>query len=122
MRGRRGGLAIAGLLLAGAVAYRQVLGGKRRPPLSDAVSSAEAQAATEAFAVRSAARPRDAALPFAWSTASTIDPLVEGKSFFPRIFADIEDGRSSVHILMFGWREGEVGMKMAEVLKRKLGE
>ena len=27
-----------------------------------------------------------------------------------------------MHILMFGWREGEVGMKMAALLERKLAE
>jgi cardiolipin synthase A/B len=65
-------------------------------------------------------RPHDAALDFAWSTAATIEPWVEGVNFFPRIFSDVEAARSSVHILMFGWREGEVGTKMAALLERKL--
>jgi cardiolipin synthase len=102
-----------------------VLGIRQRPswpPPADAVTSASAQAATEAFAARPSARPRDAALHLAWSTAATIEPLVEGGNFFPRIFADVEAARSSVHILMFGWREGEVGMQMAELLERKLAE
>jgi cardiolipin synthase A/B len=86
------------------------------------VSAADAQAVTESFAARRGIGPRDAALAFLWSTAATIDPLVDGESFFPRIFADIERARSSVHILMFGWREGEVGMQMAELLERKLAE
>ena len=121
-RGRRG-LAITGLVLAAAfvVVYRQVLGVTQRPswpPPPDAVTPAAAQAATERFS----GRPHDAALSFAWSTAATIEPLVEGKSFFPRIFADVEAARSSVHILMFGWREGEVGTKMAALLRRKLTE
>jgi cardiolipin synthase len=117
--GLGGLLASAGLLAA----HRQALGIAQRrcwPPAADAVTAAEARAATEAFAARNGARPRDAALSFAWSTAATIEPLVEGTSFFPRIFADVEEARSSVHILMFGWREGEVGMRMAELLKRKL--
>ena len=59
---------------------------------------------------------------FAWSTAATIEPWVEGVNFFPRIFADVEAARSSVHILMFGWREGEMGMRMAALLERKLAE
>jgi cardiolipin synthase len=42
--------------------------------------------------------------------------------FFPRILADIERAQSSVHILMFGWREGEIGMEMAGLLERKLQE
>ena len=79
-----------------------------------------AQAATEAFGVWSGVRPHDAALPFAWSTAATIEPHAEGKEFFPRIFADVEGATSSIHILMFGWREGEVGMRMAALLEQKL--
>ena len=71
------------------------------PPPPDAVTSAGAQAATEEFAARSGVRPHDAALPFAWSTAATIEPWVEGKNF---------------------WREGEVGMQMAALPKRKLAE
>ena len=67
-------------------------------------------------------RPARAALPFAWSTAATIEPYVEGVNFFPRIFADVEAASSSVHILMFGWREGAVGTRMAALLQRKLAD
>ena len=84
------------------------------------MTAAGARAATEAFARREGARPHDAALDFAWSTAASIEPRVEGSSFFPRILADIEAARSSVHILMFGWREGEIGMEMARLLEEKL--
>jgi cardiolipin synthase len=107
------------------VVYRQVLGVTQQPswpPPADAVTSTGAQTATEAFVARDGTRPHDAALPFAWSTAATIEPLVEGVNFFPRIFADVEAAHSSVHILMFGWREGEVGMEMAALLRRKLAE
>jgi cardiolipin synthase len=115
--------------LAGAAlfvgAYRKVLGSPRRPswpPPHDAVTPAGAQAATEAFAALQGIGTRDAAFDFAWSTAATIEPWVEGVEFFPRIFGDVEAARSSVHILMFGWREGEVGTKMAALLERKLAE
>jgi cardiolipin synthase A/B len=104
------------------LAYRQVLGISRRdgwPPGPDAVSADEAQAAVEAF---SGGSPREASLPFAWSTAATIEPHVEGVEFFPRIFEDVEGARSSVHILMFGWREGRVGTELAALLERKLSE
>jgi cardiolipin synthase A/B len=105
--------------------YRQVIGVRELPswpPPGDAVTSAGAEAATESFAKRDGVRPHDAALPFAWSTASTIEPWVEGEVFFPKIFADIESARSSIHILMFGWREGEIGMRMADLLERKVAE
>ena len=113
---------IAGLLV---VVHRRVLGIVRRPswpPRSDAVTAEGARAATEAFAARGGVGPSDAALEFAWSTAATLDPCVDGASFFPRIFADVEAATSSVHILMFGWREGEVGMRMAALLEQKLSE
>ena len=120
-------LAIAGLVLAAVfvVAYRQVLATPQRPswpPPADAVTPASARSATEAFAARDGPRPHDAALDFAWSTAATIEPWAEGSNFFPRIFADVEAARQSVHILMFGWREGEVGTAMATLLKRKLAD
>ena len=119
-------LTLAALATAGLYAvHRHVLGIERRPcwpPPSDAVTPDGAQAATEAFAARASARPRDAALDFAWSTAATLEPWVDGEQFFPRILADVEAARSSVHILMFGWREGEVGLRMAALLERKLSE
>jgi cardiolipin synthase len=127
-RPRRGpqGLAVAALVAAALfVVYRQVLGITRKPswpPPPDGVTPAEAEAATKAFASRGRARPHDAALDFAWSTAATIEPWVEGANFFPRIFEDVESARSSVHVLMFGWREGTVGMRMAALLERKLAE
>ena len=116
---------VGAVVLLVVLAYRKVLGVKQRPswpPPADAVTPAGAQAATEAFVARSATRPHDAALPFAWSTAATIEPWAEGVNFFPKIFADVEGAKSTVHILMFGWREGEIGMRMAALLERKLAE
>ena len=124
---RREALGVVALAATGlfVVVHKRVLGIPRRPswpPGADAVTADGAQAATEAFAAREGVGTRDAALEFAWSTAATIEPWVDGANFFPRIFADVEAARSSVHILMFGWREGEVGMRMAALLERKLSE
>jgi cardiolipin synthase A/B len=118
-------LAIVTVAAASVAVHRRVLGLTQRdswPPSDDAVTAAGAQSATEAFAARDGLGPRDAALDFDWSTAATIEPWVEGRQFFPRIFADVEAARSSVHILMFGWREGEVGMRLAALLERKLAD
>ena len=118
-------VALLVLALVLVVVFRQVLGITQRPswpPPANAVTASGAEAATEAFAARDDVRPHDAALDFAWSTAATIEPWVEGTSFFPRILADVEGARSSVHVLMFGWREGEIGMEMAALLERKLAE
>src|SRR3954462_15309931 len=115
---RRGRWAFAGVAVLGVVLVwfsRRVLSPPQRaswPPPADAITPAGAEAAAS----------RGASPQFAWATAATIEPWVEGESFFPRIFADVEAAGSSVHILMFGWREGAVGMRMAELLRGKLAE
>ena len=123
---RRSAITLVAVAAAGLFfVHRRVLGIVRRPswpPPPDAVTPDGAQAATEAFAARASAGPRDAALNFAWSTAATLEPWADGENFFPRIFADVEAAASSVHILMFGWREGDVGTRMASLLERKLAE
>jgi cardiolipin synthase A/B len=96
-------------------AHRLVLRVDKRgswPPPPGAVTPAGAEAAAA----------QDGPLDFAWSTAATLEPWVDGREFFPRILADVETARSSVHILMFGWREGDVGMRMTALLERKLAE
>jgi hypothetical protein len=92
-----GGLAGAALW----VAHRRVLGITQRAswPPPDAVAAADALVATQGFGSQARARTRDAALDFAWSTAATIEPSGRGVNFFPRIFADVEAARSSVHTL-----------------------
>jgi cardiolipin synthase len=121
----RPGLALIGILAAAFFFFvsRQVLAIVEKPswpPPANAVTAAGAQLATERFVARSDVSPADVDIPFAWSTAATIEPWPEGKNFFPRIFADIENARSSVHILMFGWREGKVGTQLTDLLLRKL--
>jgi cardiolipin synthase len=123
---RRAATGVAvGAAAGAAVAYRKVLHERPQlswPPPGHAVTADGALAAAEAFARQPGVRPRDASLPFAWATAATVEPWAEGAEFFPRIFADVAAARSSVHILMFGWREGQVGMRMADLLRRKLAE
>jgi cardiolipin synthase len=105
------------------VVYQQVLMIEQKPswpPTATAITAAGAQRATERFVSRSDPKPADVGMPYAWSTAATIEPWPEGKNFFPRIFADIEHAHSSIHILMFGWREGEIGTKLADLLVQKM--
>jgi cardiolipin synthase len=88
------------------------------PPPPDAITADDAQSAVARFA----GGPTDVGVPYAWSTAATVEPWPEGKEFFPRIFDDVRGARASVHVLMFGWREGEVGTAFADLLIEKLEE
>ena len=88
--------------------------------MADAITAAGAQQAVETFAARSDPRPSDVGMPYAWSTAATVEPWPEGKTFFPKILHDIQAAHSSVHILMFGWREGEIGTQLSDLLIEKM--
>ena len=118
-------LAVLGILFATFffLVSRQVLAIVQKPswpPTADAITSAGAQQAAQQFSSRSDPRPSDVGMPYAWSTAATVEPWPEGKNFFPKIFDDIQRARSSVHILMFGWREGEIGTKLSDLLIEKM--
>lgn len=91
------------------------------PPSPDAIASDDAEAATEAFAAEPS-DPMDIGLEYAWTTADTFEVWPEGVEFFPRIFEDLEGAESSIHIIMFGWKSGEVGTEVADIVERKLAE
>ena len=88
------------------------------PPV-DGVTSANAEAATEAFVADSGARPSEADFGYAPSTAATSEPWVDGAAFFPKILDDINHATSSIHILMYGWKEGQVGREFTDAVSAK---
>ena len=61
-------------------------------------------------------------LGFDESTAASVEVLVEGASFYPRMLADIAAASSSVHINQFGFRPGVVGDRFADALIAKVAE
>jgi cardiolipin synthase len=62
------------------------------------------------------------ALAFAESSASSVEVLVEGHSFYPRMLADVASASSSIHINQFGFRPGVVGDAFADALIAKASE
>jgi cardiolipin synthase len=60
------------------------------------------------------------ALAFAESSASSVELLVEGESFYPRMLEDIAGASSSIHINQFGFRAGVVGDEFAAALIAKV--
>jgi cardiolipin synthase A/B len=59
---------------------------------------------------------------FEESHAASVEVLVEGTAFYPRMLEDIASASSSVHINQFGFRPGVVGERFAEVLVAKAKE
>ncbi len=120
-----GGLALVGVLLIAATwAWWQILRTEETstwPPV-DGVTSAESEAATETYVTTGERRPSAAAFSFAPSTAATSQPWVDGTSFFPKILDDINNAQSSVHILMYGWKDGDVGQAFSAAVRAKAAE
>ncbi|MGI9642839.1 MAG: phospholipase D-like domain-containing protein [Acidimicrobiia bacterium] len=91
------------------------------PPPSDAIAGDDAMTAVANF-VAGDPKPGDVGLPYAWSTAASIEPAAGGNEFYHRIFDDIEAASSSIHILMFGWKPGIPAGELADLLGKKLEE
>jgi cardiolipin synthase len=76
-------------------------------------------------AERLAATPvalRDLPIAFSGSSASSVEVLVEGQSFYPPMLEDLAKASSSVHINQFGFRPGVIGDEFADVLIAKAAE
>jgi cardiolipin synthase A/B len=91
------------------------------PPVGG-VTPQTAQAATEAFVADPDARPDQADFVYAPSTVATSEPWVDGATFFPKILADIDGATSSVDILMYGWKDGQVGRAFSDAVSAKAKE
>jgi hypothetical protein len=101
-------LAVLGIVFAAFffLVSRQVLAIVQKPswpPAADAITAVGAQQAVEAFAARRDPRPSDVGMPYAWSTASALEPWPEGKTFFPKIFDDVRA------IAVAGWIQPQAG-------------
>jgi cardiolipin synthase A/B len=64
-------------------------------------------------------RLSELALSFDESTAASAAVHVAGTEFFPRMLADVEQAATSVHIVQFGFRPGDVGDAFAAALAAK---
>ena len=111
-----------GLTLLSATAVEDVRG---TPSSQAARSGAIANDRLRADAERLLAGPvarHELSLAFEESTASSAEVLVEGRTFYPPMLADIEAAASSVHVNQFGFRPGKIGDAFAEALIRKAGQ
>jgi cardiolipin synthase A/B len=121
MRFRLLGLAALG---GGFIVFKRMYAGRRIafPSGPLALKAEDAQAYAEAVAGRSRPDKRDLAIEFAPSTASNVEPLLHGTTYFPRMLADIGAARSSIHLLMYGFQAGDVGSEFRDALVAKAAD
>jgi cardiolipin synthase A/B len=76
------------------------------------------------FAARMAAAPivrkRDVAVSFAPTTARAVEPLLHGTMYFPRMLQDLGAAESSINMLIYGFKPGDIGSAFRDVLLAKV--
>jgi len=94
----------------------------RRPSFPPGPGSIRPEEAT-AFAERLAASPhpdrRNLAVSFAPAAATSVEPLLHGRAYFPRMLEAIGGATSSIHLLIYGFQEGEIGATFRDALVAK---
>ena len=105
------------LTAIGVLLRRATKGGRRGPPTL--VSPDGARGVVEASAGRRGER-RDLSLDFVPATATRMDLLIDGAQFFPRMLEDVEAATTDVHILIFGFKAGEIGDRFRDALVAKV--
>ena len=104
---------------AAMVAGRRLVLGRTAPPRL--IGPGNARLAVEEALGRPPARAR-LTLDFEPATATRWDLLIDGAVVLPAMLADIEAATSDVHILIFGFKAGEIGNRFRDLLVRKVGE
>lgn len=116
-----GAVAAAG----GVVASSRRNAGKRVPSFPPGPIALPADEAA-VFAARMAAAPlvrkRDVAISFAPTTARAVEPLLHGTSYFPRMLDDLRAASSSIDMLIYGFKPGDIGSTFRDVLIAKVAD
>jgi cardiolipin synthase len=86
------------------------------------VANGELAAHGKRLAAADVVERRELALSFEPSWATGPELLVEGANFYPRIRQDMEEAQSSIHVIQFGFKPGEVGDVFADLLERRARE
>ena len=87
-----------------------------REATATAVPAEAARGLVERALAGGRAQRRQLALNLAPARATAVELLVDGPSFFPRLIADIEAATTDVHILIFGFKDGEIGGRIRDLL------
>ena len=88
----------------------------------DAVRAETAAVRAAELVARPQVRRADLAMTFAPATSTAVDPLLHGHRYFPRILEDIAAARDHVHLLIYGYKPGDIGTTFLEALSAKVAE
>jgi cardiolipin synthase len=84
-----------------------------------AIRPETAAARTAGLVAQPRVRRADLALTFAPAIATAVDPLLHGRRYFPRILEDIAAAEDHVHLLIYGYKPGDIGNAFLDALDAK---
>src|SRR6478735_10532870 len=125
MSGRRRLAIIAGATTAAAVGAARMHRATRRPsdPGSpDAIHAEDARARAVALVAQPGVRRADLAMTFAPAISTSVDPLLHGHRYFPRMLEDIAAATDHIHLLIYGYKPGDIGETFLAALADKVRE
>ena len=112
------GVAVGGA--AGAAVARRTSRHVAYPPSADAIRAEDARAATQRLFDQPRVARSDLALDLAAAHATSVDPLLHGRRYFPRMLDDIAAATDSIHLLIYGYKPGEIGTTFRDALAAKV--
>ncbi len=99
----------AGVAAAGALLRRRASRVPTDPFDPNAIRAETAAARTAEIVARPRVRRADLAQTYAPAISTAVDPLLHGRRYFPRMLEDIAAATDHVHLLIYGYKSGDIG-------------
>ena len=84
------------------------------------VGAAEARTTAAGLLAAGTVHRRDLAMDFAPADATSVEPLLHGRRYFPRMLADIAAARDHVHLLIYGIKPGAIATEFRDALAERV--
>ncbi len=111
----------AGIAAAGAALGRRRTSRVPTDPLDpDAIRAETAAERTAEIIGREKITRADIANTYASAIATSVDPLLHGRTYFPRMLDDIAAATDHVHLLIYGYKPGDIGETFLTALADKV--
>jgi cardiolipin synthase len=92
------------------------------PPGEGAIRPEDARETAAQLLTGPKLRREDLVMDFAPAIATAVDPLLHGRRYFPRMLEDIEAAKDHVHLLIYGYKAGDIGATFRDLLTTKVRE
>jgi cardiolipin synthase len=110
----------AGIAATGAMLRRRAARVPTDPFDPNAIRAETAAAWTAELVARPRVRRADLARTYAPAIATAVDPLLHGRRYFPRMLEDIAAATDHVHLLIYGYKSGDIGETFLTALAERV--